>query len=76
MTDNERLAVLETKVNTLSEQHGELSKTLNEALGILRRQESELTRYKGFLGGVTFLASAMWAAVLMLKDYFISLGAR
>ncbi len=34
------------------------------------RIENELARYKGFVGGVVFIVSALFTALMFVKDYF------
>lgn len=63
MTDNiERLAVLETKVDDLEDNHKELLKLMHEV-------KDEMTRYKGFLGGIAFLASGVGIFLTLFKDW-------
>lgn len=63
MTDHiERTAVLETKVSTLEDNHAEMLKIMHEI-------KDEMTRYKGFLGGVAFLVSCLGVAMTIFKDW-------
>jgi hypothetical protein len=65
MTDmNERLAVIETKVEDLEANHKELLKLMHEV-------KDEMTRYKGFLGGVAFIASGIGIFLTLFKDWII-----
>lgn len=65
MTDHyERLAVIETKVEDLEENHAELLKLMHEI-------KDEMTRYKGFLGGVAFIASGVGIFLTVFKDWII-----
>lgn len=65
MTDHvERLAVLETKVDDLEANNKELLKLLHEV-------KDEMTRYKGFLGGVAFIASGVGIFLTLFKDWII-----
>lgn len=65
MTDHhERLAVLETKVDDLEDSNKELLKLLHEV-------KDEMTRYKGFLGGVAFIASGVGIFLTLFKDWII-----
>lgn len=70
MTDHvERTAVLETKVTALEDNHAEMLKIMHEI-------KDEMTRYKGFLGGVAFLISCLVVAMSMFKEWIIKhLGA-
>lgn len=65
MSDHyERLAVIETKVEDLEENHAELLKLMHEI-------KDEMTRYKGFLGGVAFIASGIGIFLTLFKDWII-----
>ena len=62
--NNERLAVIETKVEDLEANHKELLKLMHEV-------KDEMTRYKGFLGGVAFIASGIGIFLTLFKDWII-----
>lgn len=63
MTDHvERLAVIESKVETLEDNHKELLKLMHEI-------KDEMTRYKGFLGGIAFLTSGVVVFLTLFKDW-------
>jgi hypothetical protein len=65
MTDQiERLAIIETKVEDLEANHKELLKLMHEV-------KDEMTRYKGFLGGVAFIASGIGIFLTLFKDWII-----
>ena len=65
MTDHyERLAILETKVDDLEDNNKELLKLLHEV-------KDEMTRYKGFLGGVAFIASGIGIFLTLFKDWLL-----
>ena len=65
MTDHyERIAVIETKVEDLEQNHKELLKLMHEI-------KDEMTRYKGFLGGVAFIASGIGIFLTLFKDWII-----
>lgn len=65
MTDHvERTAVLETKVTALEDNHAEMLKIMHEI-------RDEMTRYKGFLGGIAFLISALGVALTVFKEWII-----
>jgi hypothetical protein len=51
----ERIVVLETELSALKTAHTETMKKLDQIL-------SEMTRYKGFLGGMTFLLTGVGVA--------------
>ena len=61
---NERLAIIETKVEDLEDNHKELLKLMHEV-------KDEMTRYKGFLGGVAFIASGIGIFLTLFKDWII-----
>lgn len=60
----ERIAVIETKVETLEDNHKELVRLMHEI-------KDEMTRYKGFLGGLAFLASGVGIFLTVFKDWII-----
>ena len=62
--NNERLAVIETKVEDLEANHKELLKLMHEV-------KDEMTRYKGFLGGVAFIASGIGIFLTLFKDWLV-----
>ena len=65
MSENiERLAIIETKVEDLEQNHRELLKLMHEI-------KDELTKYKGFLGGVAFIASGIGIFLTLFKDWII-----
>jgi hypothetical protein len=61
---NERLAVIETKVEDLEANHKEL-------LNLMHEIKDEMTRYKGFLGGVAFIASGIGIFLTLFKDWIL-----
>ena len=62
MDMNERIAVLEAEVQGLKEDRTEI-------LNCLHSIRDEMTRYKGFLGGVAFLASGIAVFLTIFKDW-------
>jgi hypothetical protein len=60
----ERIAIIETKVETLEENHKEMLRLMHEI-------KDEMTRYKGFLGGIAFLASGMVIFITLAKEWII-----
>jgi hypothetical protein len=60
----ERMVVLETKVDTLEDNHKELLRLMHEI-------KDEMTRYKGFLGGLAFLASGIGIFLTVFKDWIL-----
>ena len=65
MSDNiERIAVLEAEVKSLkADQH--------EILICMHSIKDEMTRYKGFLGGVAFIASGIGIFLTLFKDWLL-----
>jgi hypothetical protein len=64
MSDLERIAIVETKVDSLEDNHKELLRLMHEI-------KDEMTRYKGFLGGVAFLVSCLVVAVSIFKEWIL-----
>ncbi len=65
MSDHfERIAIIETKVEDLEDNHKELVRLMHEI-------KDEMTRYKGFLGGVAFIASGIGIFLTLFKDWII-----
>lgn len=65
MSDHiERIAILETKVNSLQDNHEEMLKLMHDI-------KDEMTRYKGFLGGIAFIASGIGIFLTLFKDWLI-----
>jgi hypothetical protein len=63
MSDSiERIAVVESKVESLEDSHKELLRLMHEV-------KDEMTRYKGFLGGIAFLASGVGIFLTLFKDW-------
>jgi hypothetical protein len=63
MTDSvERIAVLEAEVKALQVDQQEI-------LACMHSIKDEMTRYKGFLGGVAFLASGIGIFLTLFKDW-------
>lgn len=60
----ERIAVVETKVKSLEDNHDEMLKIMHEI-------RDEMTRYKGFIGGIAFLVSCLGVAVAFFKEWII-----
>jgi hypothetical protein len=61
---SERIVVLEVEMKELKDDNKQILATLKEMQG-------ELTKYKGFLGGVTFVGSCLLVAVTLLKDVIL-----
>lgn len=60
----ERIIIIETKVEDLEDNHKELLKLMHEI-------KDEMTRYKGFLGGIAFLASGVGIFLTVFKDWIL-----
>lgn len=58
----ERIAVLESEVSALKEDQKEILKCMHEI-------RDEMTRYKGFLGGVAFLISGITVCITLFRDW-------
>jgi hypothetical protein len=61
---NERIAVLESEVRGLKEDQQEI-------LTCMHSIKDEMTRYKGFLGGIAFLASGVGIFLTLFKDWLL-----
>lgn len=60
----ERIAVLEAEVRAMKEHQDEILKVMQ---GI----RDEMTRYKGFIGGIAFVVSCVGVALTVFKDWVI-----
>jgi len=58
---NERLAIVETQIETMAEHAEQRAEKQDEILELLSSIQEEITRYKGFLGGIVFVLSCMGA---------------
>lgn len=66
MSDHlERIAVLEAKVELLESNHQEM-------LELMHSIKDEMTRYKGFLGGIAFIASGIGIFLTLFKDWLVN----
>ena len=61
----ERLAVVETELK-------QTNKTLENVHGSLEKLEKEITHYKGMVGGVIFIVTALAAAFQLLKEWMFN----
>lgn len=61
---NERVAVLESEIDALKKDQDEILKIMHEI-------KDEMTRYKGFLGGIAFLISGLGVAFTLFKDWIL-----
>lgn len=65
MTEHvERIAVLEAKVEQLNAEQEKVLAKLDEIY-------SEMTKYRGFLGGIAFIASGIGIFLTLFKDWII-----
>jgi hypothetical protein len=60
----ERIAVLESEVKGLKADQQEI-------LACMHSIKDEMTRYKGFLGGIAFLASGVGIFLTLFKDWIL-----
>lgn len=79
----ERAAVLERQVAVIEQQLVVLERLREEdkevrdaILEKVTHIESEMTRYRGFLGGVTFLGACLVTAATLFKEWLIEHLAR
>lgn len=61
----ERIAVLEAEVSALKEEQDKILKCVQDI-------HSEMTRYKGFLGGIAFISSGILVFLTLFKDWVTS----
>lgn len=63
MTESvERIAVLETEVRAMKEHQDEILKAMLEI-------RDEMTKYKGFLGGIAFIISCLGVALTLFREW-------
>lgn len=62
---NDRLVIVETKLETLDE----IKQSLHQLNG-------ELTKYKGMVGGILWIGSALMTLIALFKDYIFPPGHR
>lgn len=58
----ERIAVLESEVRSMKEHQDEILKCMQ---GI----RDEMTKYKGFIGGIAFVVSCLGVALTVFKEW-------
>lgn len=61
----ERIAVLETEVRAMKENQEDILRCMQ---GI----RDEMTRYKGFIGGIAFVVSCLGIALTVFKEWIIN----
>lgn len=65
MTDSiERIAVLETEVRAMKDNQEDILKCMQDI-------RDEMTKYKGFIGGVAFVVSCLGIALTVFKEWII-----
>lgn len=65
MTDSlERIAVLESEVRSMKEHQDEILKCMHSI-------RDEMTKYKGFIGGIAFVVSCLGVALTVFKEWII-----
>jgi hypothetical protein len=60
----ERIAVLESEVRSMKEHQDEILKCMQSI-------RDEMTRYKGFIGGIAFVVSCLGVALTVFKEWII-----
>ncbi len=85
--ETERLAVLETKMNSLEDKCQEINEReeqhmkqiylswdkLNEAI---QNVATQIKVSKSFIGGIVFVISALWALVVVFSEYIFHIGGK
>ena len=61
----ERIAVLESEVRAMKDDQGEILKCMQ---GI----RDEMTKYKGFIGGIAFVVSCLGVALTVFKEWIFN----
>jgi hypothetical protein len=60
----ERIAVLESEVRSMKEHQDEILKCMQSI-------RDEMTKYKGFIGGIAFVVSCLGVALTVFKEWII-----
>lgn len=75
-TPDERLAVLESRMDRDDEdretRRKELDKRLDAIQAAIEANAREMARYKGVIGGVSLAISVLWAGVAFFKEQIVS----
>lgn len=66
MNISERLAVMESRVEDIADAAQRREEKQDEILEAINAIQSELARYKGFIGGVFFILSGMGMVLLKM----------
>jgi len=61
----ERIAVLEAEVRSMKEHQDEILKCMQSI-------RDEMTRYKGFIGGIAFVVSCLGVALTVFKEWILT----
>lgn len=65
MTDSiERIAILETEVRAMKDHQEDI-------LRCMQNIRDEMTKYKGFIGGIAFVVSCLGIALTFFKDWVV-----
>lgn len=72
----ERLAILETELanlkGTMTEQHTALGSRIGGLEIGIKNIELQLNKYSGRWGGMVMVLSALWAAIVLMKDWLLA----
>jgi len=73
---DERVAVLESRLDRDDDDRETRRKELDEQLRLIREalelQAREMARYKGVIGGISLAISLLWAGVGFFKEQIVS----
>ena len=67
---HERVIKLEVHVTTMNDNYKDVLECYKETLKTQQKILDEMIRYKGFIGGIAFIASGLGILVVFLKDWF------
>lgn len=62
---SERIAILETEVRAMKEHQEDI-------LRCMQNIRDEMTKYKGFIGGIAFVVSCLGVALTVFKEWIIN----
>lgn len=73
-----RLSVVESRLDQdvadRNQRREELDKTLHTLTTEIQSMRTDVNRYKGFVGGVILVISAVWGLLVFLKDFVANAG--
>lgn len=69
---SERTAVIEEKLDVLHAKHDMLQAKHDAVSQKLDDLHASLTKYKGFIGGVVFVITALWYVLSTFKEWVIA----